>query len=603
MRSIDRVKFIYPPNIENNREHGFSNISGCRTKLSILLCQPTQPTLYNPKLIYAHLKGISMKKAFDRLQEEFITCCFERRPQEASYLGFTEYDTKMPSGKLNDRKKEIEQDKEFLERFNGLKENLLDFDRKITRKLAIYKLNIWLFVDETLQHYLMDPNTAHEVASALDSLFIRKEPERFYPLLTRLEKTPQYIEDFKTRIITPTKLWTEMAIEGAEGLSRFLSVIVAAAQTEAPHIAEKIEDAAKTVEKSLLNYIAFLNEILPTAVTPWAMGRKNFETFLTLRKLPYTGDQILALGHTWMNEEKENLKTLAESIAPGKSVNEVTTMVKSQHPPTFAGVLDLYRAYIKKSRAFVISHDVVTMPEGEILHVKETPEYIRYQLPLAAYMPAPAVGERIGYYWVTPPEDLTVLKEHNEPSIANVSVHEAYPGHHTQIFCSNNHPHKLRWTFIPTDVYAKIVSEGAELVEGWAHYCEEYMLHKGFITSTEFQFIQSLQGLWRAVRIVVDVQLSRGDMTFEEAVAFLEKETGMEHYAAAAEVKRYTIGPTYPLSYLLGKHMIKELKKKVKTMMGSRFTDKFFHDTILYEGTMPIAFLEEIFEYRTQSGH
>lgn len=540
-----------------------------------------------------------MKKAFDHLQEEFITCCFERRPQEASYLGFTEYDTEMPSGKLCDRKKEIERDKEFLERFQDLNEDLLDFDRKITRKLAIHKLKIWLFVDETLQNYLKDPNASYEVSSALDSLFIRKGPERFYPLLTRLEKTPQYLEDFKTRVVTPTTLWTEMAKEGAEGLLRFLPVIVAAAQTEAPHIAEKIEDAAKSVEKALLNYITFLNQVLPTATTQWAMGRKNFETFLTLRKLPYTGDQILALGRTWMEEEKQNLKNLAASIAPEKSVDDVTAMVKSNHPSTFGEVLDLYKTYIKKSRAFVISNDIVTMPEGEILQVKETPAYIRYQLPLAAYMPAPAVGERIGYYWVTPPEDLTVLKEHNEPSIANVSVHEAYPGHHIQIFCSNNHPHKLRWTFIPTDVYAKIVSEGAELVEGWAHYCEEFMLHKGFVTTKEFQIIQSLQGLWRAVRIVVDVQLSRGDMSFDEAVAFFKKETKMEHYAAVAEVKRYTIGPTYPLSYLLGKFMIKELKKKVKTMMGSRFTDKYFHDTILYEGTMPMAFMEEIFQYKT----
>jgi uncharacterized protein (DUF885 family) len=48
--------------------------------------------------------------------------------------------------------------------------------------------------------------------------------------------------------------------------------------------------------------------------------------------------------------------------------------------------------------------------------------------------------------------------------------------------------------------------------------------------------------------------------------------------------------------------MIKQLKEKVKTMMGPRFTDKFFHDTILYEGTMPIALLEEIFEYKARSG-
>lgn len=543
-----------------------------------------------------------MKKAFDRLQEEFIQTCLERRPQDSSFLGFTDYDTEMPSGKLEDREKEIEQNRDFLRRFQDIDEQQLDFDRRISKRLAIHKLGIWLFVDETLKHHLMDPNASHEVASALNSLFIRSGPERFHPLLLRLEKAPQYVEDFKTRVLTPTRLWTQMAVEGAEGLIEFLPIIVAASQKEVPKLAESIEDTAKKLEKSLLNYIGFLNSILPTAHTPWAMGRENLEKLLTLRKLPYTGDEILALGRKWMNEEKENLKKLKESIAPGKSVEEVTKMVKSQHPPTFEETLDLYRVYIEKSREFVIAHHIVTMPEEEILLVKETPEYIRYQLPVAAYMPAPAVGERIGYYLVTPPRNLEGLQEHNESSVANVSVHEAYPGHHVQIFCSNNHPHKLRWTFVPVDVYSKIVSEGSELVEGWAHYCEEHMLEKGFHTSAEYLFTQALQALWRAVRIVVDIQLARGEMSVEEAVAFIEKETGMQHSTAVAEVKRYTIGPTYPLSYLLGKHMIKQLKEKVKKMMGSSFTDKVFHDTILYEGTMPIALLEEIFERKARSG-
>ncbi len=553
------------------------------------------------KPIYKPLKRTSMEENFDRLQEDFITACLERHPQESTYLGFTEYDTEMPSGDLKNREKEIELQEDYLERFKDINEQKLDFDQRITRKLAIHKLNIWLFIDKTLQHYLMDPNAANEIASALNSLFIRSGPERFYPLLARLEKTPQYTEEFKTRVLKPTRLWTEMAVEATEGLLRFLPLIVSASKKEASPVAENIEDAAKKVEKSLLNYIKFLNQILPSANTSWVMGRDNFEKLISLRKLPHTGDQILELGRKWMNEEKENLRNLAEIIAPGKSVKEITKTMKSRHPPTFEEVLELYRSSIKSSREFVIAHDIVTMPEGETLLIRETPEYIRYQLPLAAYLPAPAVGERIGYYWVTPPEDLQILSEHNEPSIANVSVHEAYPGHHIQIFCSNSHHDKLRWTFTPAEVYAKVVAEGSELVEGWAHYCEEYMLEKGFLTGNDYLFVQSLQVLWRAVRIVVDVQLSRGEMTFGEAVAFIEKEVGMEHYAAVAEVKRYTIGPTYPLSYLLGKHMVKQLKEKVRKMMGSRFTDKFFHDTILYEGTMPIAFLEEIFEHKARS--
>ncbi|MBU6997414.1 MAG: DUF885 domain-containing protein [Theionarchaea archaeon] len=542
-----------------------------------------------------------MKQAFDRLQKEFMEVCFSRRPQEASYLGFTEYDARMPSGNLDDRVREIKQDREFLDRFCDINKENLDFDQRISLKLAIHKLKIWLFVDETLQHYLMDPNASNEISSALNSLFIREEPERFYPILRRLEQTPQYIEDFKSRIVHPTKLWTEMAIEAAEGLLEFLPLIVAAAREEAPHIAESIEDAGKTVEKSLLSYISFLRKVLPQATTPWVMGKENFEVLLKLRKIPYTSTEILEMGKKWLKEEKETMKELARTIDSKKSIGDITKMVKSQHPPTFDRVLELYRTYIEKSRDFVIANDIVTMPENEVLVVQETPSYIRYQLPFAAYMAAPAVGNRIGHYWVTPPEDTKSLDEHSEPAIANTSVHEAYPGHHIQIFCSNSHPHLLRWAFTPSDVYAKYVSEGPELIEGWAHYCEEYMLQKGFSATPEHRFIKALWGRFRAIRIVADVQLSTGNMTFDEAVTFLQTEGGLPLYAARAEVKRYTLGPSYPLSYLLGKHMVTDLKGRVQQMMGSQFTDKFFHDTLIYEGTMPLALLEEIFTYRSKN--
>ena len=287
---------------------------------------------------------------------------------------------------------------------------------------------------------------------------------------------------------------------------------------------------------------------------------------------------------------------LAELVAPGKSIKDVTALVKGMHPLSFGEVLQLYKDSMRKARQFVIDNNILTLPEGETLLVDVTPMYLRRLIPIALYQPAPAAElEKIGYFRATPPEDAAMLREHNESAIMNTAVHEGYPGHHIQIHCSNIHPHRLRWFTLPPEVYAKIVSGGTEFVEGWAVYCEELMMEKGFCTTKEYQFMQSQYIIFRAVRMIVDVQLSRGEMTFNEAVTFLEKEVGTEHTAAVIEVKRYTLSPSYALSYLLGKFMIKELKEKVKSMMGPSFTDKFFHDTLIYGGSMPIALVEDVF--------
>jgi len=60
-------------------------------------------------------------------------------------------------------------------------------------------------------------------------------------------------------------------------------------------------------------------------------------------------------------------------------------------------------------------------------------------------------------------------------------------------------------------------------------------------------------------------------MTFEDAVNILVEETGMSEDAAKTEVNWYTQEPGYPLSYLLGKHMILKLKEEVKQQMGGKF--------------------------------
>jgi len=412
---------------------------------------------------------------------------------------------------------------------------------------------------------------------------------------------PQYINDFKTRVVTPVELWTEMAIEGGEGLLPFLNGIAEAAQEEIPSKdAEEIENCAKKVEESLNEYSTFLRGVIPKAARSWAMDIKTFDTLLTLRGFP-SGDEILALGWTWYTEEQQRLQTLAESIAPGKSVQEVTNLIKDTHPPTFEEVLQVYRKYVETTRKFVIDNDIVTVPEGEQYQVDVMPEYLRHFLPLAACYPAPIVGDnRIGHLFVTPHEDSAFLREHSEPSIILGCIHEGYPGHHIQLWCSGLHPHKIRSALTTEEFEVRAVAGGVEMAEGWAHYCEEMMMEKGFCTTREYQFMQSRDVLWRASRVIVDVQLSRGEMTFSEAVHFLEN-MGMERTVAVGEVKWYSLLPSYPLSYLLGKHILLELKEKIKKKMGVEYTDKFFHDTLMYEGTMPFNLFEKVFNHKLEN--
>lgn len=209
-------------------------------------------------------------------------------------------------------------------------------------------------------------------------------------------------------------------------------------------------------------------------------------------------------------------------------------------------------------------------------------------IPFAAMMmPAKYDKPQIGVYIVTRPKDMGNLGKHlNYDSLKNTAVHEAYPGHFLQGAVSNRAS------------VVRLLADGNETVEGWAHYCEQMMAEKGFIKDTESKLIQVNDAIWRAVRIIVDVKLSRGEMSFEEAVQMLMKEAALSQEGAVAEVRRYTQTPGYPLSYLLGKHLILQLKKEMKQKMGNKFDEKLFHDTITANGYLPISLLRTVFDQK-----
>ena len=239
-----------------------------------------------------------------------------------------------------------------------------------------------------------------------------------------------------------------------------------------------------------------------------------------------------------------------------------------------------------------LKHDLATFPPHDTLRVVETPEYLRPTHPFAAYYePARFDPEPTGTYIVTPPETPAMMREHSYASISNTSVHEAYPGHHLQLSCAIENPSLVRL----------LGDSAAEFAEGWAFYSERLMKQLGFDDTPAHRYIQHTDAIWRACRIILDIRLHRGEIGFDDAVDFLVERTGFERPAAIAEVKRYTSSPTYQLSYLYGREMIDRLRGRVERRMGPAFSLRFFHDTLLYGGTIPVSFASRLFEAKLGS--
>jgi uncharacterized protein (DUF885 family) len=387
-------------------------------------------------------------------------------------------------------------------------------------------------------------------------------------------------------------LWNQLELEAAHSLPSLLDEVVAAARSEfGPGNGElaRIERGAQLAARSLAEYAAWIKQQQAHADDDFALGREHYEELISLRAFDgLASDDILDIGQQQLAESREARRRLAAQIDAKATEQEVLERIKSDHPPDFEAALTAYRRAMAVARDFVVDRQIATMPPGETLEVIPTPAYLRGVMPFAVYYsPAKFDSDATGLYVVTPSVDgdARALREHNYASIHNTSIHEAYPGHHQQLSAAVRHPSLVR-----------LLIDAPEFVEGWAMYCEQMMREEGFDNGPERLLMMHTDAIWRACRILLDIQLQRGEVSVHEAVDFLVEQTGFERPNAIAEVNRYTYTPTYQLSYLLGKVLLLRLRADERRRLGAGFSLKGFHDALLSQGSLPISFQRRLLQ-------
>lgn len=197
--------------------------------------------------------------------------------------------------------------------------------------------------------------------------------------------------------------------------------------------------------------------------------------------------------------------------------------------PARESVVDLARATLEETTAFVRAKGFVSVPD-EPLAIILMPEFQRGVAVAYCDSPGPLDRGQRTFYAVSPiPAEWTgqqvgsFLREYNSRSIANLTVHEAMPGHYLQIAHSNRHPSVLR---------AMLFS--GPFVEGWAVYTERVMHEQGFRGDDPLMRLIQLKWYLRAVtNAIMDPAIHVDGMTREQAMQLMT-ETGFQEEREAA---------------------------------------------------------------------
>jgi hypothetical protein len=420
------------------------------------------------------------------------------------------------------------------------------------------------------------------IADALIPLMMRDlapDGERLRALEARLSAVSGLLEEARANLEPGLPAaFVEKAIYLADGL---LELVGATARDFARDLGSPgaLDVASAAAQRGLTGFRDHLrDQLLPVSVAACGAGRAVVGDILRYEHmLDETPEQIAAVGRGLIAETQAEMKELATAMGHA-DVGAAVAAVRVARP-RLEELVPGYERAVQEARAYVVSHDLVTLADGEELRVLATPRCLRSVLPFAAYdAPGPFAERQLGFYYVTPPEGApgaaldAALAAHPSASMPTTGVHEAYPGHHVQLTRSNRAPTLARRV-------AGLYDGGNLLAEGWAFYCEEMMERQGFLAAPEVRLMRLNDQVWRACRVVIDAEIAIGRMTFAEAVELLAREARMERRLARMEVHWYVENPGDPMSYLLGK---REVVGLARVFARSRTASlKVFHDALL----------------------
>jgi len=164
-----------------------------------------------------------------------------------------------------------------------------------------------------------------------------------------------------------------------------------------------------------------------------------------------------------------------------------------------------------------------------------------------------------------------------------LTLHEAVPGHHHQIALAQEMedvPEFRRRSYITA------------FGEGWGLYSEFLGLDMGFYEDPYENFGRLTYEMWRACRLVADTGIHWYGWNREEAEACFLENSALAPFNVTNEVSRYISWPGQALAYKTGELLMRRLRADAEARLGQAFDIRAFHDALLEDGAVPLAYLE-----------
>ncbi len=550
---------------------------------------------------------------FDRYKENFVETLWKLYPGWASSIGYHKYDSILTIPNQQNRDKLLAFAKANLDSLKTFDLDKLSDNNKTDYFMLenSFKETDWSF--NTFRSYAWNPaayNVCGEFAEMLannyDSLDIRLG--NFY---LKMAYIPAYYEAAKKNIKDPTIEHTQLGIDqNIGGASVFSTDLDEALKKSKLSDEKKVEIKARATEalKAITDYASWLKQLDNKQARSFRIGSELFKKKFEFDIMSgYSADQIYEKAVQHKKELHDKMIAITKELWPKYlkdkkipddnllAIRQMIDVLSAKHvkPDSFQAAIE---KQIPELVAFINKKDLITLDPTKPLVVRKEPAYMAGTAGASISSPGPYDKNGNTYYNVgsfggwDKARTESYLREYNHYILQILNIHEAIPGHYTQLVYSNQSP----------SIIKSIFGNGA-MVEGWAVYTELMMLENGYgaaegaTTATPEMWLMYYKWNLRSTcNTILDYSIHTKNLSKEDALNFLMNDAFQQKAEAEGKWKRASLSQVQLCSYFTGYSEIYDLREELKKKQGNAFNLKAFHEKFLSYGSAPVKLIREL---------
>ena len=545
-------------------------------------------------------------KSFDTYKNNFVEGLWKLNPDWAASQGYHKYDSVLIVPDAKNRKINIDFALSNLDSLKKYSLETLNDNNKTDFYMIKNQLESTAFYANEYKSYEWNPaeyNVCGAFAEILNGKYDSLD-NRLRNFNLKLKNVPAFYKAAANNIKNPTFEHTALARDqNLGGLSVFeidLKEAVAKSKLSTDEKGQIIANA-KAASKSITDYVEFLKTAPTRAAGDFRLGNEVYAKKFNLDiQSSYTSDQMLekAVAHKKDLHQKmfdlseklwaKYLKNAAKPADKLTQIKQVIDEISKQHttPEKFQTEIE---KQIPELTAFVKSKNLLYIDPSKPLVVRKEPSYMAGVAGASISAPGPYDKTANTYYNVgsmagwSAEKSESYLREYNDYILQILNIHEAIPGHYTQLVYSNQSP----------SIIKSIFGNGA-MIEGWAVYTEKMMLENGYKNSDEMMLMYYKWNLRSTCNTILDISVHTKNMSKKEALDLLSNQAFQQQAEADGKWNRVTLTQVQLCSYFTGYTEIYEFREMLKKS-DKNFDLKKFHEKFLSFGSTPVKYIKELY--------